>query len=101
MLDRKGVLNTEFKYLDKGHLTKPLEKLVIRGFAEYYDASSGHNAIVFNKEGLLTGEVIREMESKNILIQINYFVYSNLMGHYGAFIVVVMTLIGILKIICK
>lgn len=98
MLDKTGHLKNKFKYLLNGHLTKPLENMVIRGFADYFDTSSGHNAIIIKKEGLLVGEVIADMEKNNLFINLNYLIYSSLMDHIGAFILLVLLIVSIVKI---
>lgn len=98
MLDKKGVFKKEFKYLEKGHLTKPLENLVVRDFASYFDENSGHNAIVINKNGLLVGEVLADIEQKNPIKRFNYFFYSNIMDHFGAFLLIIVTVYGLLKL---
>jgi len=99
MLSRNGHLREEFKYLEKGHLTKPLENMVVRGFADYFNENNGHNAIVINKEGLLVGEVIADIEKNNLFIKLNYLFYSNLMDHLGAFVLIIFTIISLLKIL--
>lgn len=98
MIDSKGRLRSQFKYLEKNSLTKPLENLVIRGFANYYNESEGHNAIVINKDGLLVGEVITDMEKDNIFIKANYLFYSHMMDHLGATVMMVVTIIGLIKL---
>lgn len=92
MLDMDGKLKPEFSYLSTGALQKPLENLVVRGFAEYFDKiQHGTNKIIINKEGLLLGEVLVEMESRNPFIQLNFLLYSKLMNHLGASIVLIAT----------
>lgn len=98
MLNRKGELKPQFIYLKKGHLTKVLENLVVRGFATYFDIEHGHNAIIINKEGLLVGEVIADMEKDSPIIKFNYLFYSNIMDHFGAFLLLIITLLSLLKI---
>lgn len=99
MLNKEGKLKKEFKYLEKGHLSKPLENLVVRGFATYFDETHGHNAITINKEGLLVGEVIADIEKNNIFVKLNYLFYSNIMDHLGAFLLFIVTLIGLIKLL--
>lgn len=99
MLNSKGELKEEFKYLENGNLTKPLENLVIRGFAEYFnEIQHDHNKIVINREGLLVGEVLSDIEKANPFIKFNYFIYSKIMDHLGAFILLVVTSWGLLKL---
>ncbi len=99
MLNSNGKLKAEFIYLEKGPLHKPLENLVIRGFAEYFDERQhGHNQIVINREGLLVGEVLSDIETGNRLLGINYSLYSKLMDHLGAFILLVITIWGLLRL---
>lgn len=99
MVDKNGNLKKEFEYLDKMHLSKPLENLVIRGFANYYDEKSGHNAVVINKEGLLVGEVLADVNQDNPLVKINYIFYSSLIDHTGAFVLIIITILGLLKLL--
>ncbi|OGY12387.1 MAG: hypothetical protein A3A58_02690 [Candidatus Blackburnbacteria bacterium RIFCSPLOWO2_01_FULL_41_27] len=97
MVDRKGKLRKDYKYLEKGHLTKPLENLVVRGFATYFDEAHAHNAIVISKEGLLVGEVIADIEKRNPFVTANYWFYSNIIDHLGASVLLVITFFGLLK----
>jgi len=100
MLDKKGELKKRFKYLEKGHLSKPLENLVVRGFASYFDESqAGHNAIVINKDGLLVGEVLADLEQQNLVKKLNYLFYSNIMDHFGASLLIILTVLGVLKLL--
>lgn len=98
MLDKKGKLKKEFIYLETGNLTKPLENLIVRGFATYFDEAHGHNAVVINRDGLLVGEVIADIEKNNPFIKINYWFYSNIIDHLGASILLIITLFGLLKV---
>lgn len=96
MLNNKGELKSEFRYLQNGQLHKPLENLVIRGFAEYFNQSQhGHNKIVINKEGLLVGEVLSDIETGNPFIKVNYYLYSRIIDHIGAFLLLIITIWGL------
>jgi len=98
MLDGSGKLKKDFIYLKSGNLTMPLENIVVKGFGDYFDERNhGHNAIVINKEGLLLGEVLTEVESENIIVNINYFMYGMIMSHPGAFILLLVTIFTLLK----
>ncbi len=99
MLNGEGELKKEFMYLENGQLDKPLENLVIKGFAEYFDErQSGHTKIIINREGLLMGEVLSDIEINNILINFNYFIYSNIMDHVGAFLLLIVSFWSLLKL---
>jgi len=99
MLDKKGRLKKEFSYLGKRHLTKPLENIVVRGFASCFDESQGHNAIVINKNGLLLGEVLADIEESNLLKKINYLFYGHIIDHLGAFILLIFTAMAIYSLL--
>lgn len=67
MIDSQKQFKPEYKILQKTALHKALENLVVRGFAEYFDNSHGHNAIIVNKDGLLLGNVLAELEKNSWL----------------------------------
>lgn len=99
MIDSKKEFKPEYKVMQKTALHKPLENLVIRGFADYFDESHGHTAIIINKEGLLFGSVLIELEKDDWLTKFNYKVYGKLMDHLGAFILFWVTVITLLTLL--
>ncbi|MBL7158943.1 hypothetical protein ISS85_00500 [Candidatus Microgenomates bacterium] len=99
MFDSQKQLKPEFKVMQKTALHKPLENLVVRGFAEYFDKSHAHTAIIINKEGLLFGNVLTELEKDDWLINFNYKVYGKIMDHLGAFILFWVTVITLLTLL--
>ncbi len=96
MLNTDGSYKREFSYLENGQLDKPLENLVVRGFAQYFDQAHGHSAIIIDKEGLLLGEVLADLEG-NFFMKINYLIYSKIMDHLGASLLLIITLWWLLK----
>lgn len=93
MLNKEGELKENFRALDgKVALHKPLENIVIRGFGNYFnEVKHGHTAIVINKDGLLFGETLAEIEKNDFLVKLNFFIYSKIMGHWGALALLIIT----------
>ena len=97
MFNKNGKLKKDFIVLGTNlGKHKPLENIVIRGFGAYFSKSTGHNAIVINKEGLLFGETLSEMEENNWLTSSNYWVYGKIMDHPGAFALLIVTAVSLI-----
>ena len=63
-----------------------LSNMVARGFAEYFDEKK--NSIIINKDGLLFGEIIYNVEEENSIY--TYKIFSFLMGLGGAWILLIL-----------
>ncbi len=100
MLDENGELRNEYRALKSTKLDQPLENLVVRGFGKYFDENSyGHSAIIINKDGLLFGDLLAELDNENLivknLIKMHYCIYGKLMNHFGGIILLIISAISI------
>jgi hypothetical protein len=93
-------LKDEYKLILKYNKPKKIfENMVIRGFSEYYNKEDVSEGIILNKEGLVLGEVIYELDKKKPSIISIYSIYSWLMNIGGAWIIIILFLITIFSTI--
>lgn len=98
MLNENGDLKDEFnKIFRTTSLHKPLENIVIMGFGEYNDIiKHGHTEIVINKDGLLFGQLLAEIEEKKWFIKLHYAIYGKIMNHLGAAVLLIVSIMTVI-----
>ena len=81
-----------------GNLTKLLDAFIVLGFANQFiegktmmGKETNENEIYISKEGFLAGEVLEEMESP--LKRTSFWIWGNLWGHFGGFILLLTLII--------
>ncbi len=77
---------------------KIIENLVHKGYADYYDCKK--NSILFNKEGLLLGEVIFKEKNSSYMNR-SYRVFGWIMDSGGAWILLILTTSTILLTVLR
>ena len=83
------------------NITRVLENFVGHGFATHTRdgslTSGDHNVIYFTREGLLTGEILNELDNPSS--RLSYVVWGFLWGHVGAWILLITATIGLAKLL--
>ncbi|MFZ6035398.1 MAG: hypothetical protein ACOYUB_04635 [Patescibacteria group bacterium] len=104
IIDENDKFKSDFKALEKTKLDQVYENIVVRGFGEYFnEEKDGHSAIVINKDGLLFGELLAELDRGNIitrkLVKLHYDIYGKLMNHLGGIILLIISTISIILLV--
>lgn len=86
------------------HLTRLLDSFVAHGFASeilegrlYTSHTPDENSIYITREGMLAGEVLHELNS--LPTRTSYWVWGKLWGHFGAFLLLAVSIIAIIKML--
>jgi hypothetical protein len=108
LLDKNGEIEKKYKtILDKPE--KIIENMVIKGFADCYNESirskkgikdAVEEGIILNKEGLLLGEVIYNVNNRKHCVKWIYKIYSWLMDYGGAWVLLVLVIASSIVIFC-
>ncbi len=92
--DKKCELEESYKQIIKYNKPKKIfENMVIKGFADSDKESKG---IILNKEGLLLGEVIYNVNNRKPRVERIYKIYSWLMDYGGAWILLIFVILTII-----
>lgn len=100
LIDTSGNIKEEYKQILK-FPEKIRENIAIKGFADFDRNSNQKKSIIFNKEGLLLGEVIYNVECRKFPIRWIYWIYSSLIDYVGAWILLIFIIIPTIIILIK
>ncbi len=108
LADINDVIKKEYKQTLK-FPDKIRENMTIKGFADFDNNPAQPKNIIINKEGLLLGEVIYNVECRKFPVRWIYRIYSILIDYVGAWILllfviiptIIILIINLINLFCK